>query len=131
MKYILASVLIILFAVPGISQDAKSNFVPVRISNMPDKEPPEIKILTPMMSDPSNYKTDQQELVIVGEVRDKSGIKFLTLDEDFMTVNEAGLFTTRIALSEGNNTLRIIAADQRRAKAHVCTVILDLPLVRQ
>jgi len=94
-------------------QDAKSNFVKFRISNIPDTEPPAIKVMSPGLSEDKSCQTSTREIVLIGEVTDKSGVKFVSVNDDVRSVNEAGIFTTRLALNPGENTILLIAADSK------------------
>jgi hypothetical protein len=94
-------------------QDVKSNFVKFKISNLPDTEPPSIKIMTPSITGGKIHQTDTEEIVLVGEVTDKSGVKFISVNDDVRSINEAGIFTTRLLLDPGENRIQLIAADNK------------------
>jgi hypothetical protein len=110
--YILVIIGMILGLGPINGQDAKSNVVRFKISNLPDTEPPLIKIMTPSIAEGTVYRTSTAEIVLIGEVTDKSGVKFVSVNDDVRSINEAGIFTARLELANGINTIQLIAADQ-------------------
>lgn len=94
-------------------QDIKSNIVRFKISNIPDTTPPTIRILTPSISEEMNYQTDNDKIVLIGEVKDESGVKFVSVNTDVRTINEAGIFTSGIELLPGKNQLLIATSDNK------------------
>ena len=57
------------------------------------------------------YHTDTKEIVLIGEVIAKSGVKFVSVNDDVRSINETGIFTSRLVLHAGENTILLIAAD--------------------
>lgn len=100
--------------VGGLShaQDLKSKVVRFRISNMPDREAPVIKVIKPSIGEDGYYRTSEQEIVLIGEVTDENGIRFVTVNDDMRSVNDEGLFTSGMSLETGVNKVRLIAADR-------------------
>ena len=111
-------------------QDAQSNVVKFKISNIPDTEPPSIKVISPAFDGDMSYQTDTREIVLVGEVTDKSGVKFVSVNDDVRSINEAGIFTSRLYLEPGENRVQLIAADNRdNILEQVITVEYTPPIV--
>jgi hypothetical protein len=59
------------------------------------------------------YQTDMNVLDLIGEVKDESGVKFISVNSDIRSVNEAGIFSTSIQLYPGDNRVRLVAADNK------------------
>jgi hypothetical protein len=94
------------------AQYVKSNIVRFKISNLSDTLPPSIKLMTPRIIVDMIYQTDKEEMVLIGEVSDKSGVKFVTVNTDVKTINEGGIFSSNRNFSPGENRVLLIAADQ-------------------
>jgi hypothetical protein len=92
-------------------QDAQSKVVKFKISNIPDFTPPAIKIIAPLISDSMSYLSNTEEIVLIGEVKDSSGVKFISVNDDIREMNEAGIFSARIYLTPGINKVQVLAAD--------------------
>ena len=93
------------------SQEAESNTVEFRFNNLPDTQPPSIKILSPFISGDRSIQTDMEELDLIGEVKDESAVKFVSINSDLRAINELGIFSTKIKLYPGNNQIRLVASD--------------------
>lgn len=111
--FILVNILMIWGYESIYCQDIKSNIVRFKISNIPDTTPPTIRILTPSISEEMNYQTDNDKIVLIGEVKDESGVKFVSVNTDVRTINEAGIFTSGIELLPGKNQLLIATSDNK------------------
>ena len=113
LRFFLIIVTIVLGIQTSQCQDVKSKAVRFKISNIPDTAPPVIKIMTPLISGDMVYQTDSDELVLIGEVKDESGVKFVSVNTDVRTINEAGRFTSRIELYPGENRIQLAASDNK------------------
>ena len=115
--------LLFILAIPGLctmesaGQKVESEYVGIRFNNLPDTEPPVIKILSPISLEQGNIQTGEEELRIIGEVTDKSGIKYVMLGDELMEVNEMGLFTGKVALVEGINRYSLVASDMKENRS--------------
>ena len=109
------SVLIMISMIWGysysFSQEVESNTVRILINNLPDTQPPTIKLMTPDISGDMVYQTDTEEIDLIGEVNDESGVKFVSVNSDIRIINETGIFSSRLKLSPGENKIRLVAAD--------------------
>jgi len=93
-------------------QDIESKSVKILLNNLSeDKAAPEIKIITPSFGEGVGYSSDADVIDIIGEVKDQTGVKFVSVNSDIRSVNSAGLFSTRIQLEPGENKIRIMVAD--------------------
>ena len=93
-------------------QEAESRPVRILINNLPeDTGPPDIKIMTPPIVEGEIYPTEVDVIDLIGEVSDQSGIKFVSVNSDIRSVNDAGIFSTRLQLVPGENKIRLLAAD--------------------
>ena len=95
-----------------LCQDVQSNVVRFKVSNLPDTEPPSIKIVTPEITRGVAYQTVEKEIVLIGEVTDRSGIKFVSVDDEVRNISDAGIFTTRLKLDPGENKVLLVASDR-------------------
>lgn len=93
------------------SQEAKSNRVEFMLYNLTDSLPPVIKILKPDLMDDMSLQTNKEEVYFIGEVKDESHIKFVAINSEKITIDESGVFTSRIALYPGKNEIRLVASD--------------------
>ncbi|MCK5137733.1 MAG: caspase family protein [Bacteroidales bacterium] len=95
----------------SFSQEVESNKVRILINNLPDTQPPTIKLMTPDISGDMVYRTAAEEIDLIGEVNDESGVKFVSVNSDIRTINETGIFSSRLKLSPGENKVRLVAVD--------------------
>lgn len=108
-------VLVSLIWGPEISfaQEAKSNFVKFKVDNIPDTDPPLVRVMSPILDQEQHHLTNTREIVLIGEVKDKSGVRFISVNDDVREINESGIFTARVELISGENKIQIIAADNK------------------
>jgi hypothetical protein len=93
-------------------QDIESKSSRILLNNLSeDKAAPEIKIITPSIGEGEGYSSDADVIDIIGEVKDQTGVKFVSVNSDIRTVNSAGIFSTRIQLEVGENKIRIMVSD--------------------
>jgi len=109
-------------------QEVESKTARILINNLPDTQPPSMKLITPEVNRGTTYQTDAKEIDLIGEVKDESGIKFVTVNSDVRNVNEAGIFSTRLTLDPGENKIRLVASDNEdNLLEHVFTVAYTPP----
>ena len=89
----------------------KSNRVGFEINNLPDTQPPVLKLITPAIGEDIHYSTDKKELNLIGEVKDESDIKFVSVNSEMQEVNEYGLFSFKLTLNPGENRVKFVAMD--------------------
>jgi len=94
------------------SQEAESNTVEFQLNNIPDTEPPAIKLLAPVMKLGESYQTDLEDIELIGEVTDESKIRFVSINTDIRVVNETGIFAKSMKLIPGKNLIQIKAMDE-------------------
>ncbi len=112
------------------SQEVESKAARILINNIPDTEPPSITLVTPNISLDEIYHTDKDELDIIGEVKDPSGVKFVSVASDIRNINEVGMFSSTIALSPGENKIRLVATDFKdNLQELFLTIKYDPPVV--
>jgi hypothetical protein len=110
-------------------QEVESKTTRIHINNLPDTQPPEIRLMTPEMNRGSIYQTDTREIDLIGEVKDESGIKFISVNSDVRNINEAGIFSTRLTLEPGENLIRLVVADNEdNLREEVFTVLFNPPV---
>jgi hypothetical protein len=110
-------------------QKVESETARIRISNLPDSKPPEIILMTPVISGDMIYRSETQELDIIGEVKDESGVKFVSVNSDIRTINEAGIFSSQLMLNPGVNRIRLMASDNRDNMQEQYIMVQYLPTV--
>ncbi len=125
--------LLILFAL-GLTrinaQEAESNTVSFKLNNTVDTEPPKITILSPKIGKDSKYYSDLQEVEILGEVKDDSKIRFVSVNTDIRMVNATGIFASLISLDPGENLVHLKAMDeQSNMQDQYITIVYDPPVV--
>ncbi len=113
MVFILATFWIIWGNQSSFCQELESNTVRILINNLPDTLPPIIKLITPNIEGDMTYYTESEELDLIGEVKDKSGVKFLSVNSDVRSINEVGIFSSRLKLHPGENRIRLVAVDNK------------------
>ncbi len=69
--------------------------------------------MTPSITGDMKYRTDTDEINLIGEVKDESGVKFVSVNADVRAINEAGIFTSRIKLFPGENRIQLAASDNK------------------
>ena len=92
-------------------QVVESGWSEISFNNMPDTDPPVIRILSPIAREDGSFRTDKEEFSVIGEVKDKSQIKYLTFDDNIMSINNLGIFTAKVTLAKGVNRFRVVASD--------------------
>ncbi len=111
--------------VPG--QVVESETVKFHINNLPDTDPPVIRLVSPPVQGEGSFQTGTKELDLIGEVRDQGGVKFITVNADVRNVNEAGIFSARLTLEPGENRVRLIASDEEGNMAERQVTIEYIP----
>ena len=110
-------------------QAVESKTTRIHINNLPDTQPPQIRLMTPEMKRGSTYQTDTKEIDLIGEVKDESGIKFISVNSDVRNINEAGIFSIRLTLEPGENLIRMVAADNEdNLREELFTVMYNPPI---
>jgi len=119
------------------AQEVKSTKTSLRINNLPkvevkeipDTEPPVIELISPKIYLGTRFYSKQKELDLIGKVTDRSGINFISVNSDFRTLTESGIFTTQLTLSPGDNHFKVVAMDQKENLREVFFVVDYTPPV--
>ncbi|MEZ5071037.1 MAG: caspase family protein [Bacteroidales bacterium] len=96
---------------PGFGQELKSEWVRIAVDNLPDTTAPTIRLMSPFLAEGDTFRTDMEELDLVGEVRDQGSIRFVSVNSDMRSPNEEGYFSARLPLTTGLNPVRILTSD--------------------
>ncbi len=96
----------------GQEVEVKSSKVGFHLNNLDDMQPPVIHIITPPIGNLTIYKTDKEDLHIIGEVIDKEAIKFVSVNSEMLVPNEHGYFTTNLKLQLGENSIKFMTIDE-------------------
>ena len=121
-----------------LSQEAESNAVRLRLSNLPgkdgkeieDTQPPSISLLMPDIATDTFFQSDVDEIDLLGEVKDESRIRFVSVNNEIRVVNETGIFATTLRLSPGENQVRILAMDEyNNRRDQIITIEYIPPIV--
>lgn len=111
------------------SQEAESNAVQFRLNNMPDTQPPVVKIISPVLLDGGRFQTEVEKIDLIGEVEDESKIRFVSVNTEIRLINETGIFASSLSLFPGENIIQIRAMDEHNNLMSQDIVIEYLPPV--
>jgi tetratricopeptide (TPR) repeat protein len=86
------------------------------LAQVADTDPPIIKILTPNIKKQGNKKilTDNNQILIKGVTKDKSGIHQIHINGVAAKVSSSGEFWQTIRLAYGSNLIRVAATDLKQ-----------------
>lgn len=96
---------------PVYGQEVESGTVRFHIDNIPDAQPPAIKLISPYITGEEAFRTSAKELDVIGEVHDESAVRFISVNSDVRNINQEGVFSARVALVPGINQVRLVTAD--------------------
>jgi len=96
----------------SFGQELESNTVRIHINNLPDTEPPVVRIISPAFVEGEKFQTQLKELDLIGEVKDKSKIRIVFVNRESNLVDESGIFTSSLYLTPGENLIQIKALDE-------------------
>lgn len=129
---LIALVTLFWMVLPAWSQEVNysSNKVGISINNLPDTKPPTINLVTPAIGNALYYRTEKEILDLIGEVKDESELKMVSLNSALVQVNEYGLFTSQLMLEPGENQVRFVAMDEKdNVNEYILTVEYVPPVV--
>ena len=122
----------------GKAQEIKSGRVEFRLNNipdgsgdkLPDKEPPAVEIIAPFDRSGDMYISFVEEINLIGQVRDRSGISFVSINSKMTELNENGIFSSPIRLQPGLNTISLVAMDDKRnLTEQTVSVLYTIPVL--
>ncbi len=100
------------------SQSMQTGKIKFRLNNVPvevkDTEPPIIEIIAPVPGENKQFTSKVQELDLIGQVTDESGINFVSVNSKISEINSKGIFTYRLNLEPGPNFVKLVAMDEER-----------------
>lgn len=112
------------------AQEAESNTVAFKLNNTVDTQPPQITILSPQIGKDNKYYADLKEIEILGEVKDDSKIRFVSVNTDIRMVNETGIFASLFSLDPGENLVHLKAMDEHsNMQDQYITIVYNPPVV--
>jgi hypothetical protein len=114
---------------PLHGQEAESKTVKFFINNLPDKQPPTIRLISPFFPANDTFRTGTKEIDLIGEVTDQSGVRFVSVNSDIRNINEAGIFSSRLVLLPGYNQLRLVTSDELDNLAEIIYAVEYIPPV--
>jgi len=79
---------------------------------MKDLEAPSISILAPALEQSGRYLSEVADVEVIGEVKDQSSIRFVSVNNDIQMVDGTGLFASTLALKPGENEVRVKSMDE-------------------
>jgi hypothetical protein len=95
-----------------------------------DHEPPTLRLITPAIGGEAYHKTDKKDFDLIGEVKDVSGIKFVSVNSEMREINEYGLFSYRLSLEPGKNRIDFTVMDMNdNVREHSVTFEYIPPVV--
>lgn len=103
------------------AQEIKSVKSGLHINNLPeikamaklDTAGPSVEFIAPKIYAGTRYYSKIPEMDLIGRVSDSSGIALVSVNSDLQTVNESGIFTTRLVLEVGDNPVSVISMDNK------------------
>jgi len=112
----LIALLIILISANGFSQNIRSGKSSIHINTkkevkVKDTQPPVITITDPLLTQGEVLSVKENELTILGQVKDESGIKTLFINAEPVTLTGGNIFAYKLPLKEGNNNIDIRVFD--------------------
>ncbi len=108
-------------------QVVESETVRFFINNLPDTEPPVIRLISPPIQGGQSFQTGTKDLDLIGEVRDQGEVKFVSVNADVRNINDAGVFSARLNLQPGENRVKLMAADEEGNMAGMQVTIEYIP----
>ena len=109
--YLIAGIFLLMGTVLS-GQEMESKSVVFHLDNKPDREAPEVHILSPRVDENNLFKTDVAEIELLGEVKDKGMIKFLTVNSRITEISSSGNFAELLKLNPGVNIVKISSRDE-------------------
>jgi len=134
LKYIILLTIIGQFTC-GYSQKATSKTVRFRLDTsypvtIPDTTAPDLKILKPVISQGAIFRTESEQIDLVGEVKDENRIRFVSINKEVLVVNETGVFVTSLNLNNGVNTIQIKTMDEfNNIREQILTMEYNPPVI--
>lgn len=102
------------------AQEAQSRAVKFTISkpveasagSTADLVAPVMNILSPAFDASGSFSSKESVVEVIGEVKDDSKIRFVSVNNDIRMVDASGLFVSSLKLSPGENKVRIKSMDE-------------------
>ncbi len=94
------------------AQEGESKAIEFKLNNMPDTDPPSIKMLSPAFDGNGVFRTEEKEVELMGEITDASKIRFVSVNMEIRMVNETGIFAETLSLVPGENQILIKTMDE-------------------
>lgn len=114
---------------PVHCQVVESKTAKFLINNLPDTQPPSIKLMSPFLPENDTFRTSVKEIDLIGMVTDESGVKFVSVNSDVRNINEAGVFSSRLILVPGQNQIRLVTSDELDNLAEKSYTVVYIPPV--
>lgn len=120
------------------AQEIKTDKIKFRLNNIssdvnegiPDTEAPNIDIIAPVAMEGQIFQSSVAEIDLVGQVRDRSGISYVSVNSKMAELNEKGIFTFPLLLTPGLNDIQLVAMDeQRNFKEQLVSIQYQVPVV--
>jgi len=111
------------------AQESKSNPVKFTINKSVDQSAPSIEILSPSFSASGYYKSEVEEVELIGEAKDQSRIRFVSINNDIKVTDATGLFVSTLRLKPGENKVRVKSMDEHNNMQEVVLTLEYRPPV--
>ena len=129
-KCVLIGAMVFWGASMACAQEIESKKVEFYINNLPDTNPPGIRIISPELSVDQPLITVLEQVDLIGEVEDEHVVRFVSVNAKLADLNEEGIFSTTVPLIPGINQIRIRAMDDRdNFTDKVYHIVYDPPVV--
>ncbi len=92
----------------------KLNIKPKKeIAEIPDTTFPELKIISPAITEGTKFVSSLPEINIIGRAIDESGIASVIINSEISEITETGMFSARLILEPGDNLIPVIVLDKK------------------
>ncbi len=81
-------------------------------SEAPDTTCPELKIISPAITEGTKFVSSSPEINLIGRAIDESGVASVIIKSEISEINEAGMFSRRLILEPGENLIPVIVLDK-------------------
>lgn len=79
-----------------------------------DSIPPVLDFISPKVRDGESFKTEYEEITLIGKVTDESGVPTMIVNSKNILPNSNGLFKEKYRLKRGINTFKFVAMDSKQ-----------------
>lgn len=109
-------------------QELKTDKIKFSLKSVP-AEPPVIEIIAPVATGEDYFRSPEPDIDLIGQVTATGQVSFVTVNSKMAEVNEKGVFTYSLRLEQGENQVKLVAADERKQLTEKVVTIAYVPPV--